>query len=173
LSRSPSGPAHGGPTRGAAWSLGSYLRLVALATAATVAVWLVLGWAARWLGGGAGAGPAVAAGCLISWAATAVGGLGAIVAGRRGSPPVIVAFAAMGLRLAVAVALVVVAVGLRWFPTTPLLIATAVSYLALLALETRWVTGAAQDPSGASEDRPADPESGARGQSPSVGSGER
>lgn len=160
MSGSPSGPAHGGTT----WSWGRYLRLVALATAATVVVGLVLSWAARQLGGGAGAGPAVAAGCLISWAATAVGGLGALVAGRRGSPPVIVAFAAMGLRLAVVVALGVVVVGLRWFPTTPLLIATAVSYLALLAVETRWVTraGVAHDSSEASGNHPTGSGDGAR-----------
>lgn len=130
------------PQGQAAWSWGRYLRFVILATAVTVAVLLAGWWVARRLGG-PGAGPAVAAGCWISWAATVLGGLGAVGVGRRGSPAVIVAFAAMGLRLAVVVVLSVAAVVMRWFPTTPLLIATAASYLALLAVETRWVTGSA------------------------------
>lgn len=115
-----------------------YLRFVGVSVV-TVAALALLGWipTRRWAGDAGG--PAVFVGCGISLVA-ALGSGWVIVraADRSEQPPALAAFGAMGLRLGVTVILVLAVALIGAVPVEPLLIWVGVSYLALLALETRF-----------------------------------
>jgi hypothetical protein len=104
-----------------------YLRFVAWALAAVVLV-AALGFVPTRRLGGPGALASMMAGCAVGWAASALGGIP--VALGRGRA------ASMGLRFGVVLALGAAAAFSGWFSLKPLLIWIAISYLALLAVDT-------------------------------------
>lgn len=117
-------------------SAARYLRFVAIALAATVLLALLGIWPTRNLGG-PGAVDALMAGCVISFLASAVGAL-PLFFRREGRVPLVTAFASMGLRLLVVVALGTAAALSGQFPTRPLLLWLAIAYVALLAVDTTY-----------------------------------
>jgi len=127
------------------------------AVAAAVSLLLAAaGWfPTRWLAGPAGT-PAMLAGCAIVLAASLVGGLpiafgGGNSGGRPGVPPVLRALAGIGLRLAVATVLAAAAALSGRFAVAPLVAWTAVGYLVLLAVDTRFALAAARAESGGAD----------------------
>jgi hypothetical protein len=99
----------------------------------------LLGYAPTLRLGGAGALPAMFAGCAIGLVASAVGALPAALSRRKvQAAPLQGMLAAMGLRLATVVVLGV-SVGLSgWFESRALLIWIALGYIGQLALDTRY-----------------------------------
>jgi hypothetical protein len=103
------------------------------------------GWfPTRWLAGEA-AVPAMLAGCAIGLLGSLVGGLPvALGSGQRPpggapvTPPVFRALAGTGIRLAVAVALAAAAALSGRLAVAPLVAWTAISYLVLLTVDTRY-----------------------------------
>lgn len=132
---------------------GRYLGFAAVAAAVAAAV----GAIGFWIAGGRGgpdAGAAAAAGSGIAFAASLAGGL--VIARRPADPrtAAVAALGATGLRLgAVAVLVALVALSGR-LPLKPLLLWTAIGYVALLAVDTRYALaeanagGAARDGAG-------------------------
>ena len=113
-----------------------------------------VGWfPTRWLAGPAGT-PAMLAGCGIALAASLVGGLPIACGGHGGggsgpgAAAVVRALAGIGLRLAVAVVLAAAAALSGRFAVAPLVAWTALSYLVLLAVDTRFALAAARAESG-------------------------
>jgi hypothetical protein len=126
---------------GTTWSryLGFALRAAAVAAA--------VGAIGLWIAGGRGgpdAGAAAAAGCGIALAASLVGGL--VIARRPADPrtAAVSALGATGLRLAAVAALVVLVALSGWVPLKPLLLWTAIGYVALLAVDTRYALAEAK-----------------------------
>ena len=121
-------------------SAGGYLRF--LAWAAGVAVGLALvGWIPTQRLGGDGAVRAMLAGCAVSLAASAVGGVPIAFARRPGSAPAARTQAllmAMGLRFGLVAILGLAAVLSGLFDRAPLLLWVAVSYAAQLMVDTRY-----------------------------------
>lgn len=126
-----------------------YRRFAALAVAVIVAL-AALGWIPTLRRAGSEALPALLAGCAVSLAAALVSGrvlyradpwhrrLGAGASGTEATQTVAAALQAMGVRLLILVGLGAV-VGLAgWVPLKPFLVWTAISYLALLPVETRF-----------------------------------
>lgn len=118
-----------------------YLRFAA--TAAAVAAGLVaVGWLPTRRLGGDGAVAAMLAGCGISLAASLGSGLvmtrGAGRVGAQPAAPLFRALGGMGLRLAAVVVLGFAAGLSGYFPPVPLLLWVALSYLALLVVDTRF-----------------------------------
>lgn len=111
-----------------------YLRFVAAAMGATVLLVLLGYWPTKELAGPGGL-RAMAAGCGVSFLASGVGGL-PLFFRREGAMPVFTAFASMGLRLLVVVALGTAAALSGRFPPRPLLLWLALAYVALLAVDT-------------------------------------
>ena len=125
----------------------AYLRFVGVSIV-TVVTLVLLGWipTRRWAGDAGGA--AVFAGCAISLVAALTGGWFLVRAAERadrtGEPAPLAALGAMALRLGLTVALAsgVALSGTVWsgngiVPFKPFLLWIGVSYLVLLALETR------------------------------------
>lgn len=113
-----------------------YLRFAAAALGATLLLALLGYWPTKEL-----AGPpalaALVAGCTVSFLASVIGGL-PLFFRREGAMPIFNAFASMGLRLLVVVALGTVAALSGRFPTRPLLLWLAIAYVALLAVDTAY-----------------------------------
>jgi hypothetical protein len=118
-----------------------YLRFLAWAVGA-VAVAIALGYLpTRRLAGGAGLA-AMLAGCAIGIVGSAVGAIPVAVAAARGSRGATAPLAAMALRFAVALALVLPAALSGLLATVPLLVWVAISYMVLLAVDTRYALAA-------------------------------
>jgi hypothetical protein len=119
-----------------------YLRFAATAAAAS-ALLALGGWLpTRRLAGSEGVAALLAA-CAIGLAGSLAAGLVSLRGGGAGAAPVLRALAATGLRFAVVVALALAAAWSGRFPLRPLLLWTAISYLALLAVDTRFALAAA------------------------------
>lgn len=130
-----------------------YLGFAAGAAAAAAAVAAIGWWIASGRGGPA-AGAAAVTGCGIALAASLVGGL--VVARRPADPrtAAVGALGATGLRLGVVAVLgTLVALSGR-VPVKPLLLWTALGYLALLAVDTRYALAEAK--AREAEGRPAE-----------------
>ncbi len=88
---------------------------------------------------GPGSLPALVVGCSIGFVACVLGALPTAVVRAEPRNTMILALAAMGIRFGVAsVAAVVLALASN-LPKAPLLIWTAIGYLAMLPLETRFI----------------------------------
>lgn len=115
-----------------------YLRFLAWALAAVVLA-AALGFVpTRRLGGEEGLA-AMIAGCVIGWAASALGGIPVVVSRGKAATPagrLQAMLASMGLRFAVVLALGAAAAFSGWFSLKPLLLWIGISYLALLAVDT-------------------------------------
>jgi len=114
-----------------------YLRFVVWATAVAVLLAALCWLPARRLGGEE-AVPAVLAGCALSLLSSLGGGV-AVARSRRAATPaarVPAMLAAMGLRFVILLALGAAAALSGRFVTTPLLLGVAISYLALLVVDT-------------------------------------
>jgi uncharacterized membrane protein len=117
-----------------------YRRFLTWAVAVAAGV-ILLGYAPTRQLGGAGALRAMVAGCALGVVASAVGAV-PIVLARRGSPAerLTATLASMGLRLLVLFALTTSVVLSGWFERRPLLIWTAIGYIAQLVVDTRYAT---------------------------------
>jgi hypothetical protein len=127
-------------------------------TAAAVSLLLAAAgwWPTRWLAGPEGT-PAMLAGCAIGLVASLAGGLPVAFGGgaggtRPGLPPAFRALAGVGLRLAVAAVLAAAAALSGRFAVAPLVAWTAVGYLVLLAVDTRFALAAARAEIGGGSD---------------------
>jgi hypothetical protein len=127
-----------------------YLAFAALATAVAAAV-AGAGVLLTRLVAGPGADAAVVAGCAVSLAASLIGGL-PLVIGRQDRSMAVAALAATGLRLGVVLVLTLVLAVASGLARKPFLFGTAVSYLALLAVDTRFALVAASSPPAAPHD---------------------
>ena len=118
-----------------------YLRFLLWAVGVGAALAL-LGWAPTRRLGGEGALPAMIAGCVIGVAASGVGALPVAFARRPGArrqPPLQGMLVSMALRFATVVVLGL-AVGLSgWFEPRPLLLWIGLAYVAMLAVDVRYV----------------------------------
>lgn len=116
---------------------GGYLRFLAWAVAVT-ALLVLLGWVPTRRLGGEGAVPAMLAGCAVVILASALGGVP--VALVRGGPAARMqaVLLSMAVRLGAVVILAVAAVLSGWFPRKPLLLWVAISYVAMLVVDTRY-----------------------------------
>ncbi|HEV2855585.1 MAG TPA: hypothetical protein VHC97_22545 [Thermoanaerobaculia bacterium] len=118
-----------------------YLRFLAWALATVVLV-AALGFVPTRRLGGEEALAAMIAGCAVGWAASALGGIPvALGRGSRGGTVTPAArlqamLMSMALRFGVVIVLGAAAAFSGWFGLKPLLIWIAVSYLALLAVDT-------------------------------------
>jgi len=114
-----------------------YLRFLVWAAAVAVLVAAVCWLPARSLGS-EGAVRAVLVGCALSLVSSLGGGI-AVARSRRATTPaarVPAIMAAMALRFVILLALGAVAALSGRFPLTPLLVGVAISYLALLVVDT-------------------------------------
>jgi hypothetical protein len=128
-----------------------YLLFAAAAAGATVLL-VAVGWLPIGRLAGAAGVAAMLAACAIGLVGSLLGGLPIALAertdreapaGRPAAPPVFRAMAGTGLRFAVVVVLVAAAGLSGRLPLRPLLVWTAISYLALLAVDTRYAVAAA------------------------------
>lgn len=130
-------PGSEGRGRGA----GGYLRFVLLASILTGAVAVLGVLPTRWLGGES-AVPALFAGCLVSWFASILGGLPVALAEAGAAGNSALRFKAvlgsMVLRFAVELLLIVAIAWSGRLDRGPFLIWAALSYLALLAADTKY-----------------------------------
>jgi len=132
-----------------------YLRFAA-AAGGVAGLLVLVGWLPTGRLAGSGGVAAMLAGCAIGLAGSLVGGLavacgersGPDGAGRPGAPPVFRALAATGLRFGVVVGLAAVAGLSGRFPLRPLLLWTAIGYLALLVVDSRYAVAAARAAAG-------------------------
>ncbi len=115
-----------------------YLRFLAWALAAVV-VAAALGFVpTRRLGGAEGLSSMIA-GCVVGWAASALGGIPVALGRGKALNPAArlqAMLASMGLRFAVVLALGAAAAFSGWFGLKPLLLWIAISYVALLSVDT-------------------------------------
>ncbi len=120
-----------------------YLKFAAAAAAVTAALAALGAVPTRSLADGPGVAAMLVA-CGLSLAASLAAGLPvARAAARPGGSPVVAVLAATGVRFAVIVpATVAAALSGRW-PRGPLLVWVAISYLALLAVDTLYALGVA------------------------------
>jgi hypothetical protein len=133
-------------------SVARYLRFVALASAVALAAALLGVLPTRWLAGEP-AVPALFAGCFVSWAASVLGGIpialaeaaehgsGAGSALRFKAVRFKAVIASMALRFALELVLIVAIAWSGRFDRGPFLIWAALSYLALLAADTKYALG--------------------------------
>lgn len=115
-----------------------YLRFLAWALAAVVLA-AALGFVPTRRLGGPGALASMIAGCAVGWAASALGGIPVLLGRGKALNPagrLQAMLASMGLRFGVVLALGAAAAFSGWFGLKPLLIWIAVSYMALLAVDT-------------------------------------
>lgn len=123
-----------------------YLRFLLSAFGATLLVALAGALPTRRLAGENGI-LALAVGCAVTLAAAAVGAIPLVRAVRKTEPQALVlaVMVAVGLRLGFVLAAALVLLAGDWFPSRPLLIWIAISYLAVLVVETRFaVSGIAR-----------------------------
>jgi hypothetical protein len=130
---------------------GRYLRFLGLATLLTLAVALVGVAAAQvWAGARVGMVPALIAGCCISWLASALGGVPVLLAelaGDRGDQSggparrAAAGLSSLAVRFAAELVFLVALVWSGRFDRVPLLLWAAVSYLVLLAADTKYALG--------------------------------
>ncbi len=121
-----------------------YLRFLIWVVGFT-AVIAVLGYLPTRRLGGDGALPALYAGCVIGILASALGGVP--IAMAQGKPPAArlsSALFATLVRLAATAVLGSVAALSGWFARSPLLLWIAISYVALLVVDTRYAVGGQQ-----------------------------
>lgn len=118
-----------------------YLRFCAVAAGMTVLI-LAIGFEPTRRLVGEGGPAAMIAGGLIGLLGSLSGGLAVALHRGAGPAPALTALKVMGLRLVVVVALVVVALGLKAFAPGPLLVWVALSHVALLVVDTRYLIGA-------------------------------
>ncbi|MEM7480529.1 MAG: hypothetical protein AAF481_05105 [Acidobacteriota bacterium] len=121
-------------------------RMLRFALLAAAIAWVIglLGWlpVRNWVGDVGP--PALWAACAASWVASMVGALPMVVGRRAGEPIVVRALAATGLRLITTLVLgLVFGVGFGLEPRV-LLVGLAVSYAALLAVDTWFALGLAK-----------------------------
>jgi hypothetical protein len=124
----------------------AYLRFLLWAFGATLLVALAGALPTRRLAGESGLG-ALAVGCAVTLAAAAVGAVPLVRAVGKSEPQALVlaVMVAVGLRLGFVLAAALVLLAGDWFPERPLLIWIAISYLAVLIVETRFaVSGIAR-----------------------------
>jgi hypothetical protein len=116
-----------------------YLRLLVGALAAALAVAIVGALPARKLAGEEGL-VALVVGCGVTLAASAVSAIPLSRALERSDPQarLLGLLVAMGLRFGFVLAALLVLLGGGWFRRNPMLIGIALSYLAVLAIETRF-----------------------------------
>jgi hypothetical protein len=127
---------------------GRYLRFLGLATLLTLAVALV-GFAAAqvWAGARVGMVPALIAGCCISWLASALGGVPVLLAELAGDAAggparrAAAGLSSLAVRFAAELVFLVALVWSGRFDRVPLLLWAAVSYLVLLAADTKYALG--------------------------------
>jgi len=117
-----------------------YVRFVLWAVGIAVALAL-LGYAPTRRLAGEGAIPAMFAGCAIGVLASAVGALPVMLAKRSGTRPAPLQGMLVSMLLRLATVLVLgLSAGLSgWFATRPLLLWIALGYVALLALDARYL----------------------------------
>lgn len=123
---------------GARTPAAEYLRFLAWALAAVVLA-AALGFVPTRRLGGEESLAAMIAGCVIGWAASALGGIPVVLSRGRALNPAArlqAMLASMGLRFAVVLALGAAAAFSGWFILKPLLLWIAISYMALLAVDT-------------------------------------
>ena len=132
-----------------------YLRFLALAALAAGLVGAVGYLPTRNLAGEPGV-TAMVLGLTLCWIASALGGIPVLLAeaalaapsapGRRGEPqlPVVVALGSMLMRLIAVLGLALAAVFAGLVPKEPLLVWTAIGYLALLGVDTWYVLATAR-----------------------------
>ncbi len=119
-------------------SAGAYSGFLALAAGIVVCLMAVGVVPTRWLAGD-GALAAMAAGCLISFAAALVGTVPVLLArGQAAADTVPSVLAAMALRLGAVILLGVAAAWSGWFDLGPLLVWLLLSHTALLVADIRW-----------------------------------
>jgi hypothetical protein len=115
-----------------------YLRFLAWGLAAA-ALAVLLGFVpTRRLGGEEALG-AMIVGCAIGWLASALGGIPVLLGRGKAADPAArlqAMMASMGLRFGVVLALGAAAAFSGWFGLKPLLLWIAISYMALLAVDT-------------------------------------
>jgi hypothetical protein len=136
---------------GARRAAGRYLRFLAVAGALTLGLALLGVLPTRWAAGDEGI-PALFAGCLVSWFASALGGLPILLA-ELAEDPARRAKALVGsmvLRFAVELLLLVAIAWSGRLDRGPFLIWAALSYLALLAVDTNYAQGPRREPGRAS-----------------------
>jgi hypothetical protein len=124
---------------GARTPAAEYLRFLAWALAAAV-IAALLGFVPTRRLGGEEAVRSMIAGCFVGWLASALGGVPvALGRGREAAEPAArlqAMLVSMGLRFGVVLALGAAAAFSGWFGLKPLLLWIAISYLALLAVDT-------------------------------------
>ncbi len=124
--------------------MNAYLRFTAMAFGLTLAL-VLLGLPFVGNLAGTNARGALIAGCSASLFASLVGALPTLLARRKLSSPMVIAFGSMALRLAVILGLGLVLLLSGAFPRKPLLLSVALSYVALLPLDTRFVLRSAME----------------------------
>jgi hypothetical protein len=115
-----------------------YVRFLAWGLAAT-ALAALLGFVPTRRLGGEGALGAMIAGCVVGWLASALGGIPVALGRGKVADPTArlqAMMASMGLRFGVVLALGAAAAFSGWFGLKPLLLWIAISYMALLAVDT-------------------------------------
>lgn len=152
-----SGPRERDPARLFA---GFALRATGVAALVGLASWY---FGSRWLAdvGDLGAATRAAmAGCAVSWIASLVGGLLLVAGPPDPQTAAVRALGATGLRLVAVVVLVMAASLGLGLPVKPLLLWTAISYVALLAVDTQFALTAAAGGASKPAQREADDEGG-------------
>lgn len=124
----------------------AYLRFLLGALGATLLVAAAGALPTRNLAG-EGSLEAMAVGCAVTLAASAIGAVPLVRASRKPEPQALVlgVMVAVGVRLGLVLAAALALLSGGWFPRRPLLIWIAISYLAVLVVETRFaVSGIAR-----------------------------
>jgi len=137
-----------------------YARFLAAATVVAAAVGALGYLPARYMGG-AGAVPAMLAGCVVAVAASAVGGVPIALSGPEPASRPQAAMLAMVARLLTALALGLAAAATGRFASRPLALWTAISYAAQLVVDSRY---AMRIPAVATVPLPGEPASSAGGE---------
>jgi hypothetical protein len=114
-----------------------YVRFLGASVAVAAAV-AALGYLPTLHLGGAAAIPALLAGCAVAVVASAAGGVPIALSGPEPATRPQAALLAMAVRLATVLALGLAAVASGLFAARPLAIWTAISYVALLAVDSRY-----------------------------------
>ena len=117
------------------------LRLAAQALAVTTVLALLGAWPTLALGGPR-ALPAMIAGCAVGWLAGVLGAVPLFVLGAKSAPPAWRLYGILSSILGRLVAVAALGTAAVWsgrFATTPLLIWIAISYVANLAVDVRYI----------------------------------